>query len=329
MIGKTTAGKTTTGRTIIRKIRTQGGNALASATVRPAEVHESSLEVVAACNVCGSDRIQKVDPEFNFCRCDSCGHLFDSPRPSIVEVARFYSQAGKYDSWLQQEHARDLLWKRRLRKLLQHRAPGSLLDIGAGIGQFLHHAKPLFTRATGTEVSNSAVLIAREKYGLDLLAGQVEDLDLPPSSVDNITLFHVLEHVPDPARLIDLCRDLLRRKGIVVIAVPNDVLAWSSTIKKAGKRLGLKPFQKFSPVLGIARAGLSREIHLSHFTPDVLRQLLERSGLAVVEESLDPYYVSSSIRRMVDSAYCGLHRMLYAAFKINRYETIWMVARKP
>jgi len=235
----------------------------------------------------------------------------------------------KYDSWLQQEHARDLLWKGRLRKLLPHRAPGSLLDIGAGIGQFLHHAKPLFTQATGTEVSNSAVLIAREKYGLDLLAGQVEDLNLPPSSFDNITLFHVLEHVPDPARLIDRCRDLLRPKGIVVIAVPNDVLAWSSTVKKAGKRLGLKPFQKFSPVLGIARAGTSREIHLSHFTPGVLRQLLERSGLAVMEESLDPYYVSAGVRRTVDSAYYALHRMLHAAFKINRYETIWMAARKP
>jgi len=154
-------------------------------------------------------------------------------------------------------------------------------------------------------------------------------LNLPPSSFDNITLFHVLEHVPDPARLIDRCRDLLRPKGIVVIAVPNDVLAWSSTVKKAGKRLGLKPFQKFSPVLGIARAGSSREIHLSHFTPGVLRQLLERSGLAVMEESLDPYYVSAGVRRIVDSAYYALHRMLHAAFKINRYETIWMAGRKP
>jgi hypothetical protein len=48
-----------------------------------------------------------------------------------------------------------------------------------------------------------------------------------------------------------------------------------------------------------------------------------------VEESLDPYYVSSGVRRMVDSAYYALHRSLHAAFKINRYETIWMVARKP
>jgi SAM-dependent methyltransferase len=287
------------------------------------------MEVVASCNVCRSKNIRIVDLEFNLCRCDSCGYVFDSPRPSTAQVARFYSQAGKYDSWLKQERARDLLWKRRLRKFLPHRAPGSLLDIGAGIGQFLHHAQPLFTQLTGTEVSGSAVRIAQEKYGLELLAGQVEDLHLPPRSFDNITLFHVLEHVPDPAMLIDLCRDLLRPRGIIVIAVPNDVLAWSSTVKKAGKRLGLAPFQKFSSVLGIARAGSSREIHLSHFTPAVVRQLVEKSGLAVQEESLDPYYVSSGARLMMDHAYYALHGMLQKAFKINRYETIWMVARKP
>jgi hypothetical protein len=60
-----------------------------------------------------------------------------------------------------------------------------------------------------------------------------------------------------------------------------------------------------------------------------LRQLVEKFGFAVVDESLDPYYVSSGVRRILDSTYYALHRVLHGALKINCYETIWMVARKP
>jgi 2-polyprenyl-3-methyl-5-hydroxy-6-metoxy-1,4-benzoquinol methylase len=286
-------------------------------------------EVVLACNICGSQQIQKLDTDFNLCRCNLCGYVFDSPRPSFAEISAFYSQAGKYDGWLKEEQARDMLWKRRLKKLLQSGARSRLLDIGAGYGQFLHHAQPYFSEVTGTEVSESAVALAKKKYGLMLLAGQVEDLDLPRQSFNTITLFHVLEHVLDPCMLIHRCHALLRAQGTLIIAVPNDVLAWTSKIKKVGKRLGLRSFQKFSPKLGISRAGASREIHLSHFTPTVLRRLLENSGLHIVEESLDPYYVSRGLRLFMDSAYYAAHRALNTTLKINRYDTIWMVARKP
>ena len=288
-----------------------------------------NTEVVLTCNVCRGDRIRKLDSDFNFCHCDSCGYIFDSPRPSFVEISAFYSQAGKYDDWLKEEHARDMLWKRRLKKLLRSGAKGSLLDIGTGYGQFLHYAQPFFSEVAGTEVSKSGVTLAKKKYSLSLLAGQVEDLNLPPQSFDTITLFHVLEHVPDPCMLINRCHALLRARGVVVIAVPNDVLAWTSAIKKIGKKLGFRSFQKFSPKLGISRAGTSREIHLSHFTPAVLRRLLENCGLQVTEESLDPYYVSSGLRLFMDGAYYAAHRVLNATLKINRYDTIWMVARKP
>jgi 2-polyprenyl-3-methyl-5-hydroxy-6-metoxy-1,4-benzoquinol methylase len=286
-------------------------------------------EVVLACNVCRSDRIQKIDSDFNFCRCDSCGYVFDSPRPSVAEITAFYSQTGKYDTWLNEERARDMMWKRRLKKLLRHTSTGRLLDIGTGYGQFLHHARQFFTEVNGTEVSESAVALAKEKYGLSLLAGQVEELGLLPQSFDTITLFHVLEHVHDPGKLVTVCHALLRAQGILVIAVPNDVLAWTSKIKKIGKKLGLKSFQKFSAKLGISRAGTSREIHLSHFTPAVLRRLLEGCGLQVTEESLDPFYASTGFRLFLDSAYYALNRLLHATVKINRYDTIWMVARKP
>ncbi len=286
------------------------------------------METVLSCNICRSDRIQEVDPGWNFCRCGSCGYVFDSPRPTIDELVAFYSQPTKYDSWISAARARDALWKRRLKKLLPHKVAGNLLDVGAGIGQFLYHAKAFFTDVQGTEVSDSAIRIAREKYGLEIHAGQVEELDSPAESFDNITLFHVLEHVPDPVKLVQRCRTLLRPGGILTIAVPNDVLAWTSGLKKLGKKLGLRPFQKFSPVLGISRAGSSREIHLSHFTPAVLRRLLEGAGFSIIEESLDPYYASDGLRWAADVLYFALHRLLLAALKINRYDTIWMVCRK-
>lgn len=291
-------------------------------------IEQLDTEAVLVCNICRSEQIQRVDSDFTLCRCDFCGYVFDSPRPSFAEISAFYSQAGKYDAWLKEEHARDMLWKRRLKKILQSGASGRLLDIGAGYGQFLHHAQPFFSDVTGTEVSQSAVALAKKKYGLSLLVGQVADLDLLPQSFDTITLFHVLEHVLDPCMLINRCHTLLRAQGTLIIAVPNDVLAWTSKIKKIGKSLGLRSFQKFSPKFGISRAGASREIHLSHFTPAVLRRLLENYGLHIVDESLDPYYVSRGLRLGLDSAYYAAHRGLNAILKINGYDTIWMVARK-
>ncbi|HEX5433055.1 MAG TPA: class I SAM-dependent methyltransferase [Candidatus Angelobacter sp.] len=292
---------------------------------RPAD----GMETVAECCLCQSREIQTIDGECNLCRCSTCGYIFDNPRPNQQEIVAFYSEGDKYDSWLRDSVARDALWRGRLKLLLPHRRPGNLLDIGTGIGQFLHHARPYFTDVAGTEISASGVKVARERYGLKVLAGQVEDLALPDSSFDNITLFHVLEHVPDPAQLARICHRLVKPGGILAVAVPNDVLAWGSLVKRTGKRMGLQPFQKFSGALGIAKAGASREIHLSHFTPAVLRRLMRGAGFEIVGEGLDPYYASAGLWKLAHTVYYRLHCVLFFFTGLNRYETIWMIARKP
>jgi len=286
------------------------------------------MESISCCNICQSDLLLRIDPAWNLCRCGRCGFVFDSPRPTLDELIAFYSQTGKYDSWLDDEAERDLLWKRRLRLLLPYRSQGNILDIGTGIGQFLHIARPFFTEVHGTEVSESGVRIAKEKYGLDIAQGVVEELNFHDGSFNNITLFHVLEHVPDPAGLVKTCWRLLGDQGTLVIAVPNDVLAWTSWIKKAGKLMGLPAFAKFSPVLGISKAGTSREVHLSHFTPNVLRRLLELHGFSVTLTSIDPYYAAGGLKLAMHSVYHAFHLMLCNFCGTNRYQTIMMIARK-
>jgi len=172
------------------------------------------------------------------------------------------------------------------------------------------------------------VKVAKEKYGLEIRHGVVEAMDFAPESFDNITLFHVLEHVPDPTALLGTCHKLLRTGGVLAVAVPNDVLAWTSKVKKIGRKMGIEAFQKFSPVLGISKAGTSREIHLSHFTPSVLQRLFEKEGFAVVTQGIDPYYASSGVRGALEAAYYRAHEVICSVFHANRYDTIWMVGRK-
>lgn len=285
-------------------------------------------ETLSHCLLCHGISIKSVDAEYNLCRCADCGYIFDNPRPTLAAIVNFYSTPRKYDSWLVAEASRQELWKRRLKKLLRHAGRGRLLDVGTGTGQFLNLAKPHFHHVSGTEVSQTALKIAKEKYGLDLWQGQIEDFTHSPIGFDTITLFHVLEHVPDPQKTIARCLELLNVGGMLLVCVPNDVLAWTSKIKILGKKLGLRPFQKFSPALGIPRVFTSNEIHLSHFAPPVLRRLLEQSGLEVIEESLDPYYAFTGVKQRLHAAYFIFHRLFFGLTRANRYDTIWMLARK-
>jgi ubiquinone/menaquinone biosynthesis C-methylase UbiE len=291
-------------------------------------VRMPETETLSRCLLCDSAQIQAVDAEYDLCRCGNCGYIFDNPRPTVGAIVNFYSVPGKYDDWLAAEAPREQLWTRRLKKLVAHAERGDLLDVGAGTGQFLNLARPYFRSVAGTEVSETALKIAKNKYGLNLTPGQIEDSDLPPNYFDTITLFHVLEHVPDPKRTITRCFELLKVGGVLLICVPNDVLAWTSKVKILGKKLGLRPFQKFSPALGIPRIFTSNEIHLSHFAPPVLKHLLQQSGLEVIDESIDPYYASRGVKQLLHAGYFSFHRVFFGLTRSNRYDTIWMLARK-
>ena len=285
-------------------------------------------ELLQHCNLCDSSQLMVLDSECNIAQCRSCGHVFDNPRPTLQALINFYSKPGKYDSWLEELGPRERLWKRRLNKLQTTKKPGSLLDVGTGIGQFLFLARNSYSEVCGTEVSSTAVEIARQRYGLNLFHGTIDDLPTQGRTFDNITLFHVLEHVPDPKSMLKTCYSLLSAGGCLVIAVPNEV----ASLRGWKRRL----FSKFRKpknggTLGLPRLTLDgsiSEIHLSHFSPGVLARLLESTGFSVLVSTLDPYYVRTGWRRLKADFYyygCLLFRQV---FRMNIYDTILMIARK-
>ena len=288
------------------------------------------LEFLETCNICGTDRLQMWDDRASISACQSCGYIFDNPRPTIQELIAFYSKPAKYDSWLLEEEARDVLWKWRLKQLLKFHKPGSLLDIGAGIGQFLSHARPFFDEVYGIEVSSTAIEIARHKYNMQLFGGDLEELDFRDQSVDNITIFHVLEHVPNPRTVIEKCWSLLTSGGTLMIAVPNDVMSVRAHFRRALRAMGSKRFERLGPsgLPKITLDGTLDEIHLSHFTPGVLQRLLKECGFVVVRNTLDRHYVVTGKAKLKEDIYYGSCRAIHTVSRRNLYDTILVIARK-
>jgi len=288
-------------------------------------------EMLDYCTLCGSKKLVAADSECNICKCITCGYVFDNPRPSASEIETYYSSPSKYDGWLEMESERVALWKRRLKKIKRHKKEGTILDIGTGIGQFLWVAKDYFTKCYGTEVSESAVDIAREKYKLDVIRGSIEEINYKGIVFDNITLFHVLEHVPNPLTVINKCHDLLEDDGVLFIAVPNELFTLKNIVKKFLDSVGIRK-NKYIGKLGIARIvldGTLSEIHLSHFTPTVLASFLVRNGFIILEEGLDPYYVSKGLKLLTNNLYYAFLSLVMKLFRVNLYETMWIVAKKP
>jgi SAM-dependent methyltransferase len=288
------------------------------------------MEKLTHCLLCGSNRLVTIDTECNISRCEGCGYVFDNPRPLPQEIAVYYSRPAKYDGWLTAKPERELLWRRRLQKLLRHRVSGELLDIGTGIGQFLNVARPHFRTLTGTEVSTSAARIAQEQYGLNVINAALEHIDFDDRQFDTITLFHVLEHVHDPVAVVTRSHALLREGGVLLVAVPNELQAFRQHVRGFLQRLGLLK-GKFHGKLGLAPLvldGSLDEIHLSHFTPSVLADLFQRHGFRVLENGLDPYFVAKGINNVSQLIYYVLMSLIWKLTGQNYYDTIWLVAKK-
>ncbi len=242
-----------------------------------------SEERVSSCDACGSAEFRTIDLAAQVQEC-SCGYRFVSPRPTQEEITAAYSDPHAYDHWLLQDEGRKIMWSRRLRFLNSLRSPGRrLLDVGAGIGTFLAMARADGWEVAGTEVSASAIELAQQRYQIDLRRGQIEEVSFRDGSFDVVTLWHVLEHVPSPRRVLTTCHRLLVTGGILVVASPNDsdVLQLPRRMKRIFQRL---PYRRYEPL----RPG--EEVHLSHFRPEVLRRLLGSCGFLPGKIGVDNHY---------------------------------------
>jgi 2-polyprenyl-3-methyl-5-hydroxy-6-metoxy-1,4-benzoquinol methylase len=149
-------------------------------------------------------------------RCGACGSAFAEVPPG--EPARYHDYLPEATLTLPEPT------RKRYRELLASFAPfrtsGRLLDVGCGSAFFVEEAAAAGWTAEGTEVSMAAVEFAA-KRGLRVHPGILRDAPVEPGSLDVLTLFEVLEHVPSPDGILGDAARLLRPGGALYLTTPN------------------------------------------------------------------------------------------------------------
>ncbi len=313
-----------------------------AAAASPAVAPTTLVMRTVPCNVCGesastevytsrlpnlSDRdVQEIfactSSAYGECgpivRCNACGFMYQNPQPDPGWILSAYQDVvdTRYDD---EREGRLHTFRRELEQIGRLTQPGRLLDIGSHIGVFVEVARDMGWQADGVEPSRWAADLACSR-GLSVTCGTLDDLDAPPASYDLITLWDVIEHLPDPATELRRLHALLRPGGLLAVST-MDVDA------PVARLLGRHwPWYM--------------QMHLFYFSRRTLTQLVERAGYEMVEvrrhrRIVRASYLVSRLERRLGRLYRPIARAVERSQHGHRLVTvdlgdiITLVARKP
>ena len=207
--------------------------------------------------------------------------LITHPQPSLENLGKYY-ESEDYISHTDNKRSlfeklyhfiKSIALKNKL-NLINSLQPnkGRLLDIGAGTGEFLSVAKNDGWQTIGVEPSDRAKSIAKSK-GVSFVE---ETGELENHSFDVISMWHVLEHVPDLDKQIKELKRLLKPTGTLIIAVPNF------------KSFDANHYGKFWAAFDVP-------IHFWHFSKTAIQLLFEKEEMKlekILPMKFDSFYVS-------------------------------------
>jgi len=236
---------------------------------------------------------------FAIARCGRCALHVTQPVPTDLGryyPATYYGAAGASRFPRPVEWLQGLLYARRARAVerLAGARPGRVLDVGCGRGRLLAAFRARGWQVQGTELSEGSAALPRAA-GVPVFVGPLEAAPWVDGSFDAITLWHVLEHWPDPALPLAHAARLLRPGGVLLVGVPNFA----------------------SPEARLSRSGwfhLDVPRHLAHLGPGDLERLLAARELEVRAWSyLAPEYDLFSLVQSAQNA-LGLRQNLLYGF---------------
>ena len=274
-------------------------------------------------------------------KCRNCHHVFiqNSPITSFnvsdyytiedfkgdrkTQSTRWYTNyyrdcVADYESFL----LSSLILKQFQEKLnyLNSQSPlkGRLLDVGCATGVFLDMAKKKEWEVEGVEISPDLASYAKENFSLKVHIIDLTQHKLSSKPFHVVTLFDVIEHIPDPNLMIDACKELLFDNGLLLIRTPTEeallrdiakAIYWGSLTKF---ELPMQWFYSFE--------------HIHSFSLETLNILLKKHNFSIIkvfreEESLDRLNIPQYIKIIVQ----GIN---FLSFILNKQHKITVSAKK-
>ena len=237
------------------------------------------------CPTCGKNGDSALnyrrDDGVGFYQCLNCNIEYASPRLVETELLKLYEGDGwkdlsKYDNWTYENWKNNkefhyYLVQENIKLVKKFLYKGSsILDVGCDIGLTVKSLEENDFYSEGVEVSSVGAKIAREKTRITVHNMQLGDYQ---SNVkyDGVLLLDVLEHLYDPIKVLNECRDRMKQGGYIFIHVPHHG-GISTRFKKFLHKKGLKK--------GYKHFGFPA--HIYAFDRQSLKSILATSGFETV-----------------------------------------------
>jgi SAM-dependent methyltransferase len=249
--------------------------------------------------------------------CRECGLGITAPFPTENELTEsnqeIYQVEQRIHAYLSRKSYFEKRYRNNITIIKRFKREGKLLDVGCNIGLFLNVAREESYSVMGVELNKGCAQYGINNFKLDIRADYLENIALASESIDIVTLFDVLEHIPDIHRFLSEIRRILKRGGLLVIQSPN--------IQSYMARLTRSQWFWLTP-----------PDHLYHFTPATLDILLKEHGFDIkllntwepaqdFSDNLLLAYISSSFIRKV---LLGMNQRIHLfAFPVLIIQKLW------
>lgn len=284
------------------------------------------------CGLCGSAEyeLKFQDGPFSVVTCKDCGLTYVTPRltdaaliDEVYNEGYWRSNAAKDRGYTDYSADQPLYLKtyRRRRSVIRRHfpSPGRVLDVGCAAGFFLRVMQEEGWDVTGLEPSDAIRPHAEELIGKEnVLAGLLGQVDLEPGSFDLVTMWDVIEHIPDTVAALHEVKRLLKPGGRFLVETQN-------VDSRAAKVLG-KNWQHYK-----------HAEHIYHFNPRTIDRLFREGGFEILENKpwLGGKYVSMGfiaeragrLHPVLSTLLSPLNLLKRASVYVNLFDEMIVVAR--